>query len=113
MAGRARLICASADLAEGGDGVRFEVEHMGETVGAFAIRHEGVAHAYINRCSHVGVELDWEPGKFFDSESPLLICSSHGALYGPATGACLGGPCRGGLEKIAIEERDGEVRLKG
>jgi nitrite reductase/ring-hydroxylating ferredoxin subunit len=110
MAGRARLICASSALPEGGDGVRFEVELTGTRVSAFAIRFDGVAHAYLNRCAHVGVELDWQPGKFFDSEGLLLICSSHGALYDPATGACLGGPCSGGgLEKLAIEERDGEV----
>jgi nitrite reductase/ring-hydroxylating ferredoxin subunit len=113
MAVRERLICASAALVEGGDGVRFEVERMGETLGAFAIRYDGVAHAYLNRCAHVGVELDWQPGKFFDSEGLVLICSSHGAIYGPASGRCLGGPCgRGGLEKLAVEERDGEVRLK-
>jgi len=113
MARRARVICASAALPESGDGVRFEIERAGERMSAFAIRFAGEAHAYLNRCAHVGVELDWEPGKFFDSEGLLLICSSHGALYDPATGACLGGPCRGGgLEKLAVDERDGEVRLK-
>lgn len=114
MAGRPRVICASAALVEGGDGVRFEVEREGGRASAFAVRFEGRAHAYLNRCAHVGVELDWQPGKFFDSEGLVLICSSHGALYGASTGVCLGGPCRGGgLEKLAVEERDGEVILKG
>lgn len=113
MAGHARVICDSAALADGGDGVRFEVERMGTRHAAFAVRFEGVAHAYLNRCAHVGVELDWMPGKFFDSEGLLLLCSSHGALYDPATGECLGGPCRGaGLEKLAVEERDGAILLK-
>jgi nitrite reductase/ring-hydroxylating ferredoxin subunit len=113
MAARARMICASAALAEGGDGVRFEIERAGARVSAFAIRNEGKVHAYLNRCAHVGVELDWQPGKFFDSEGLVLICSSHGAIYGPATGKCLGGPCGGGgLEKLPVEERDGEVLLK-
>jgi nitrite reductase/ring-hydroxylating ferredoxin subunit len=113
MAGRERVICASAALDEGGDGVRFEIERTGATASGFAIRFAGVVHAYLNRCAHVGVELDWEPGKFFDSERLLLICSSHGALYDPSSGECLGGPCGGGgLEKLAIEERDGEVLLK-
>jgi len=113
MARRARVICVSAALPEGGDGVRFEIERAGGRVSAFAIRFAGEAHAYLNRCAHVGVELDWEPGKFFDSDGLLLICSSHGALYDPATGACLGGPCGGGgLEKLPVEERDGEIRLK-
>jgi nitrite reductase/ring-hydroxylating ferredoxin subunit len=113
MARRERVICDSAALAEGGDGVRFEVERAEGRAGAFVIRYEGVVHAYLNRCAHVGVELDWEPGKFFDSEGLVLICSSHGALYGAASGICLGGPCGGGgLVKIAVEERDGQVFLK-
>lgn len=107
------MICASDALAEGGDGVRFEVEHRGERVGAFAVRFGGEVHAYLNRCAHVPVELDWQPGKFFDGSGLVLICSTHGALYDPATGGCLGGPCRrGGLEKLAVEERDGVIRLK-
>lgn len=114
MAERERLICASDALAEGGDGVRFELAHRGERVAAFAVRFGGEVHAYVNRCAHVPVELDWQPGKFFDVSGLVLICSTHGALYDPATGGCLGGPCgRGGLEKLAVEERDGEVRLKG
>jgi len=113
MAGRARVICASEALADGGDGVRFEVERTGARIAAFAIRYEGAVHAYLNRCAHVGVELDWMPGKFFDSEGLLLICSSHGALYDPATGECLGGPCSGGgLEKLTVEERGGAILLK-
>lgn len=107
------MICASGELAEGGDGARFEVTRHGERVGAFAVRFAGEVHAYVNRCAHVPVELDWQPGKFFDSTGLVLICSTHGALYDPATGRCLGGPCgRGGLEKLAIEERDGVISLK-
>jgi nitrite reductase/ring-hydroxylating ferredoxin subunit len=97
---------------DGGDGVRFEIRRGGETLGAFAIRFEGRVHAYLNRCAHVGVELDWQPGRFFDSEGMVLLCSTHGALYDPASGSCLGGPCRGGsLARVAVEEIDGEVAL--
>jgi nitrite reductase/ring-hydroxylating ferredoxin subunit len=43
----------------------------------------------------------------------VLICSTHGALYDPATGDCRGGPCRGaGLEPVAVEEIDGQVVLE-
>jgi nitrite reductase/ring-hydroxylating ferredoxin subunit len=106
------VICASAALAEGGDGVRFEVLRGGEAVGAFAIRHEGQVYAYLNRCAHIGVELDWQPGRFFDADGMVLLCSTHGALYDPRTGVCLGGPCRGGgLIPLAVAEIDGEVVL--
>ncbi len=113
MAGAKRLVvCPSGALADGGAGVRFEVRVAGALHGAFAIRYRGRVHAYLNRCAHLGVELDWQPGQFFDAERTLLICSTHGALYDPTTGACLGGPCRGGrLVPVAVEEVDGEVRL--
>ncbi len=103
------MICASADLAEGGDGVRFE---MRSGVPAFVVRYEGEARAYLNRCAHVAMELDWMPGKFFDSEKIVLVCSTHGALYDPRTGECAGGPCRGRrLDALDVRERDGAVIL--
>jgi nitrite reductase/ring-hydroxylating ferredoxin subunit len=107
------VVCASGALADGGDGVRFEVRRGGVTASAFAIRCEGRVYAYVNRCAHVGVELDWQPGRFFDADGMVLLCSTHGALYDPTTGACLGGPCRGGgLAPVAVEEVDGAVILK-
>jgi nitrite reductase/ring-hydroxylating ferredoxin subunit len=107
-----RLICASGELAEGGDGVRFELEWEGEAAPAFAIRHEGRVYAYLNRCAHIAMELDWKQGKFFDTEREYLICSTHGALYAPETGACRGGPCRGAkLIGLNVFEAGGSVYL--
>lgn len=104
------MICRSADLVDSGDGVRFEVTHDGRPSAAFAVRFDGKVHAYLNRCAHMPVELDWMEGKFFDSEGLLLICSVHGAVYEPDSGRCLGGPCfHGGLIPVAVEERDGAV----
>lgn len=108
----ARLICASGELAERGDGVRFEVEWEGETLPAFAIRHGGRAYAYLNRCAHISMELDWKQGKFFDADGEYLICSTHGALYAPDSGACRGGPCRGAkLVNLNVFEADSSVYL--
>ena len=109
----AQPICASGDLADGGDGVRFDVEVNGGTVPAFAIRHGGRVHAYLNRCAHIAMELDWMAGKFFDGDGEYLICSTHGALYAPESGACRGGPCRGAaLSKLSVFEADGKVYLR-
>lgn len=112
MADGERVICASGDLADSGKGVRFEVEYLGETAAAFVVRHEGTAHAYLNRCAHVPMELDWQPGAFFDAEGRDLICSTHGATYSASSGKCLGGPCaRGALVKLTVLERDGFIFL--
>ena len=67
MAGGERLICASADLVPAGPGVRFEVEGSQGPLAAFAVRVlGGLARAYVNRCPHMGTELDWQPGDFFE-----------------------------------------------
>lgn len=80
---------------------------------AFLIFFDGEFHAYINSCRHVGVPLDWAPNEFFEETDRLLLCRTHGALYEPATGLCVGGPCIGkSLVRIPIEvSSKGEVRL--
>ena len=109
-----RVIAASADLVDGGAGVRFTFDYQGRELAAFAIRHKGKVHAYVNACAHQAVELDWNPGLFFDVERTHLICSMHGALYEPDTGRCVAGPCIGAsLAKLPVAERmaDGLVVL--
>ena len=104
-------ICESAALTECGEGVRFSLSTGGIEREAFVIRHQGKALGYLNRCAHTGLELDWIPGRFMDSERRWLICAAHGALYEPATGACAGGPCegRGRLVAVPVWEIDGMV----
>ena len=102
-------LCNSGDLQNSALAVPFDVVFRGRTCRAFAIRFEGQSHAYVNECAHVAMEMDFQPNQFFDSSGQWLICATHGALYEPASGACAGGPCRGGLEKIALTEHDGVV----
>ncbi len=104
-------VCDSAALADGGAGVRFDVRIGAEMMTAFVVRYRGEVIAYLNRCAHVQMELDWQPGQFFDAEGEFLICSTHGAMYEPANGRCAGGPCqgRGGLRRIDVIEADGRV----
>lgn len=102
-------LCAATELANGGLAVSFDVLYAGQTCRAFAIRYQGQVHAYLNRCAHVAMEMDFQPNRFFDSSGDWLICATHGALYQPQTGQCRGGPCRGGLIKITLSESDGVV----
>ena len=102
-------LCNAAELVDGGLAVPFDVVYAGQTCRAFAVRFEGQPQAYLNRCSHVAMELDWQPNQVFDDSGQWLLCASHGAVYHPGTGGCAGGPCRGGLVKIMLSERDGVV----
>jgi len=104
------FICPSSALEEGGKGVRFPVTVGGEDGTGFVIRYNKSVHAYLNRCVHVPIELDWNEGDFFESSGLYLMCSTHGAIYAPETGHCAGGPCRGGrLRPITVYEKDNQV----
>lgn len=105
-------LCHSRDLVDGGEAVSFDVNHAGQTCRAFAVRFQGQPHAYLNRCTHVAMELDWQPDRFFDDTGRWLVCATHGAVYEPATGECRGGPCRGGLFKIELLEREGVIHWR-
>lgn len=106
----ARRICASTELKERDLGVRFRYGRGSETGPAFVVRYAGQAQAFVNECAHLAVELDWQPGDFFDTAREALVCATHGARYHPASGACLGGRCNGkGLRRLPVEERDGWI----
>jgi nitrite reductase/ring-hydroxylating ferredoxin subunit len=103
-------ICPSAEIIEGGKGIRFPVIAGKENTTGFVIRYGGVVYGYLNRCAHVPIELDWSEGEFFEGSGLYLMCSTHGAIYDPETGHCAGGPCRGGrLRAIKVIEKEQKV----
>jgi len=103
-------LCRSDELVERGDAFVFDVQQFRQPARAFALRFEGRVVSYLNRCLHVPTEMDWQHGKFLDSDKEFILCSTHGAAYEPLTGRCAGGPCgRGTLMVLSVEERDGEV----
>ena len=102
-------LCNSRDLKDGGAACPFDVVYNGQTCRAFAVRFRGVAYAYLNRCTHVAMEMDWKPNHFFDLTGQYLVCASHGALFRPDTGQCAAGPGRGPLVRIELQENDGVI----
>lgn len=107
---KAVFLCHSAALQEGGKGLRFPVMAGRELGTGFAVRYKGVVRAYLNRCAHVPMELDWNEGEFFESTGLYLMCATHGALYAPDSGRCEAGPCRGKqLKPIAVFEYEEQV----
>ena len=112
MADDPRVICDGSALREGGKGVRFKVRTAGGEQPAFAVRYGGKVYAYLNRCAHLPVEMDWTDGDFFDYSKLYLICATHGAAYLPSTGLCVMGPCPGKrLIPVPVEESGGRVLL--
>jgi nitrite reductase/ring-hydroxylating ferredoxin subunit len=104
------FICDADQVVEGGKGVRFPVSAFGDAATGFVVRYDGKPHAYLNRCAHVPIELDWFEGEFFESSGLYLMCSTHGAIYSPESGLCAGGPCKGGkLRPIRVREVDNKI----
>ena len=106
----AHALCASSALADRGRALVFDVLLWGHPARAFTLRFEGRVVAYLNRCAHVPVEMDWQPGEFLDLDRRWIVCSIHGATYEPADGRCIGGPCgRSRLMPLDVREAGGQV----
>ncbi|AUZ48165.1 Rieske (2Fe-2S) protein [Pseudomonas orientalis] len=75
-----------------------------------AVRREGVAYVYLNRCPHRGIPLEWQPHRFLDSSASLIQCATHGALFLIESGECIAGPCAG-QSLTALPGREDEQGL--
>ena len=61
----------------------------------FVVRRHGAVYGYVDRCPHAGMPLAMFPDRFLTREGDLILCASHGALFRPQDGVCVGGPCAG------------------
>ena len=105
-------IAAVADLTEGAT-LKFQFKRQGRVVEGFLARFQDRFVAYENVCQHLPVSLDYDDNRFFTKDGDHFICQTHGALYEPATGRCVRGPCVGErLHPLPIEEADGSIWLR-
>jgi nitrite reductase/ring-hydroxylating ferredoxin subunit len=75
----------------------------GQEVEGFVLNYGGQLHAYVNRCRHVPMSLDWVENQFFTEDARFIQCATHGAYYRPETGECIAGPpCGRSLHRIAL-----------
>ena len=79
-------------------------------VECFLVRWRGQHYAYVNKCRHIAMSLDWIENRFFDEDGRYILCATHGALFEPDSGECVGGPPFGKyLIRVPLEVRDGEI----
>ena len=98
----------AADLVGPGRTEKFRLRRGGRSVEGFIVNVDGSHHAYVNRCPHAGTPLDTWPNEFLSEDGTLLVCSTHGAVFEPATGLCVEGPCPGArLERLPVVAEDG------
>jgi nitrite reductase/ring-hydroxylating ferredoxin subunit len=104
-----RLVALVGELAHG-KSKKFKLRCGSNSVEAMLINFEGEYFAYVNRCRHVGISLDWVDNQFFTEDSRYLICANHGATYEPKTGECVWGPCVGAsLQGVQLEIKAGKI----
>lgn len=76
----------------------------------FLVNYQGRFYAYVNRCCHVPMTLDWVENRFFSADGRYLQCATHGALYLPESGECVAGPpCGKFLQRLPVATADGTI----
>ena len=102
-----KRIANGREVAEGTT-IKFQFTRHGKPVEAFLARHHGRLVAYENVCRHLPLTLDYDDNRFFDRAGNHFVCQNHGALYDPASGLCVRGPCAGEkLRPVPIEVVNG------
>jgi nitrite reductase/ring-hydroxylating ferredoxin subunit len=104
-------IAKTSDLAPG-ESLKFMMPIRGADEECFLINFAGEYHAYVNRCRHVPMAMDWVDNQFFAEEGRYLMCQTHNAYYEPATGECIAGPasaCGKYLYRIPLRVADGVI----
>jgi nitrite reductase/ring-hydroxylating ferredoxin subunit len=110
--GPVRYRVGRADEIRPGESHKFMLPIDGVEEECFVVNFRGDFHAYVNRCRHIPIAMDWVDNHFFAEGGRYLMCQTHGALFAPATGECLAGPadtCGKFLFRIPIEIERGLI----
>ena len=100
---RRKLVARVGELAHGAS-KKFKIRRGEFDSEALLINYQGELFAYVNRCPHIGISLDWADNQFFSIDQRYLMCANHGAVFEPPTGECVWGPCVGAaLQKLDVE----------
>jgi nitrite reductase/ring-hydroxylating ferredoxin subunit len=114
---RGQVICRTGQLEPGGLAFRFMVFYeelcllvkipisVEDYLAAFVVNYQGNYYAYLNRCAHLPMQMDWNAGELFDDAKRYLVCATHYAVYEPDTGVSIAGPCRLGSQLVALPIR--------
>lgn len=103
-----RALCQLTDIPD------FEARAFAyrDELSLIVVRRGLRAYAYLNRCPHAFVPLEWQADRFMSLDGTRLQCSTHGALFEIDTGFCSWGPCQGrSLSSLPIRIENGMVYL--
>jgi nitrite reductase/ring-hydroxylating ferredoxin subunit len=101
---------ARTDEVPPGRSKKFLLRQDGQEVEGFLLNVGGAFHAYVNRCRHVPMGLDWVENQFFTEDGQYVQCATHGAYYVPETGECIAGPpCGKSLIRVPLTVDGDEI----
>jgi nitrite reductase/ring-hydroxylating ferredoxin subunit len=89
---------------------KFVQQVDGREVECFLLNYGGQLFAYVNRCRHVPMTMDWVENQFLTEDGRYILCATHGAAYEPDSGECVfGPPCGKFLDRVPLTIDDGLV----
>lgn len=98
-----------------GASMKFLMPIRGIEEECFAINYHGRLYAYVNRCRHIPMAMDWVDNQFFAEHGRYLMCQTHNAYYEPDSGECIAGPrgaCGKFLYRIPLTIADGVIYVE-
>ena len=106
-----RVVCT--DELPPGTTRKFSFERNGRSVPAFVANFQGRFVAYVNKCVHLPISIDLDDNDFFTCDGNFFVCKTHGSVYDPAAGQCIGGPGQGkALEQLPVTIEDGRIYVE-
>lgn len=104
------LLCNTSEISDPG-AKGFEIDVGDKTLAFFIVKKHGEVFGYINKCPHVGINLEWRPDDFLNIDKSLIQCSVHGAEFIIETGHCIAGPCHGKMLSTVELDIDGQGNI--
>lgn len=90
---------------------KFMLSVEGRETECFLVNHAGRFFAYVNRCAHVPMTMDWIDNQFLTEDGRYILCATHGAAFEPDTGECIfGPPCGKFLVRVPLDIDGGQIR---
>jgi nitrite reductase/ring-hydroxylating ferredoxin subunit len=108
----ARYRVARVSELRPGHSLKFMLPIRGVDEECFLVNFGGKYYAYVNRCRHVPMAMDWVDNQFFAEQGRYLMCQTHNAYYEPDTGECIAGPptaCGKYLYAVPLVITDGVI----
>ncbi len=107
-----RILLARVEELPPGTTKKFTFDSNGRKTEAFLANFRGELLAFVNRCVHLPITLDLDDNDFFTCDAKLFVCKTHGSVYEPRAGKCVGGPGQGkSLDRLPLVVDAGAIYL--